>query len=212
LIDNPAARACIALVADEDTHNLVRSISLRLHRECGIGLIAALLPPHVSLKQPFLVGAGESGRLDEFLDGFAASLAPRELTLVGPQVLGFSSGAGDVAIVQFDVLEREDLRAIHNRLNAELAQVVERPEAPFDGDAYHFHLTLSYGPRPSGMLDRLKGALAGVSFRHTMVADHLDLFLSLDPDGRAGSYVTARSLPLRDRAGSPTGKNGVLPR
>lgn len=46
-------KAAFALLADTETHNLVRKLSWDIHRKYHTGIDICRLPPHVSLKQPF---------------------------------------------------------------------------------------------------------------------------------------------------------------
>lgn len=43
----------------------------------------------------------------------------------------------------FDVAETQLLHQLHNQLNRELAPRFGDTSAPFDGDSYHSHLTLT---------------------------------------------------------------------
>jgi hypothetical protein len=48
-------KAALALLANTEVHNFVRSLAWALYQKYHLGLAATRLPPHVSLKQPFAV-------------------------------------------------------------------------------------------------------------------------------------------------------------
>ena len=47
-------KAALALLANAEIHNLVRKLSWKIHQKYRTGTRHASLPPHVSLKQPFV--------------------------------------------------------------------------------------------------------------------------------------------------------------
>ncbi len=46
-------RAAFALLVDRRTYNFMRKLAVEIHTVYQTGFGGALLPPHVSLKQPF---------------------------------------------------------------------------------------------------------------------------------------------------------------
>ena len=44
-----------ALLGNDHLHNVIRKLALTVHRTHGTGLHAGILPPHISLKQPFRI-------------------------------------------------------------------------------------------------------------------------------------------------------------
>ncbi len=79
-----------------------------------------------------------SGRCcDAYFDQLAKSIDP--LTLTFPRI----GGPGDAPVLWLEVEETETLRQLHTRINQELAERFPETQAPFDGPAYHFHLTIA---------------------------------------------------------------------
>jgi len=110
-----------------------------LNRQYGIGFLASLFPAHVSLKQPFSFESMEV--LEAYLDALAASSTPFGVKL---ERIYHAQWSG-YGILGLDVKESATLRALHNRINEELGELLENPSAPHDGESYHFHLTVELG-------------------------------------------------------------------
>ena len=102
--------------------------------------------PHVSLKLPF-----ETSNLDvvlSFFDGFAATVPLPVLSLPRLALWAVPGPEGETGVLFFEVAETPELRGLHDRLNAELAERFANTQAPFDGADYRFHLTLAAGGAP----------------------------------------------------------------
>jgi 2'-5' RNA ligase len=161
-------RAAFALLADAEVHNAVRKVAWAMQQRYRPGTRHAVLPPHVSLKQPFRIA--DLLALEEYMAGLARSIAPFEITLTALQVQGTDEG-----ILWADVEETATLRQLHDRLNRELHERFGATEALFDGPDYHFHLTVIMGGRP---------------------ADVYRQFLREYGDPRLGLRFTARELAM----------------
>ena len=72
-------RATFALLGDHNVHNFIRKLAVDIHSKYKTGLFASLLPPHVSLKQPFQVS--NLPKLEEYFDQLAETIQPSEVTL-----------------------------------------------------------------------------------------------------------------------------------
>jgi 2'-5' RNA ligase len=132
-------KAAIVLLSDDAVQNYTRQFVYQLNTRWGVPFFASLLPSHVSLKQPFTFENIDA--LERFFDSFAASIQTFEITLDGLYAETWS-GYG---ILGMNVVETPELRALHNRLNAELPRVVKDAGAAHDGAEYHFHLTIEMG-------------------------------------------------------------------
>jgi len=132
-------KAAIVLLADVAVQNYTRQFVYQLSTRWDVPFFASLLPSHVSLKQPFTFENIDA--LERFFDSFAASIQPFEIALDGFYAETWS-GYG---ILGLNVVETSELRALHNRLNAELPGVVKDASAAHDGAEYHFHLTIEMG-------------------------------------------------------------------
>lgn len=102
--------------------------------------------PHVSLKMPFETFDLEG--IASFFDEFAASAPLPVLSLPRLELWAVPTPAGETGVLFFEVAETANLRRLHDRLNAELAERFAGTQAPFDGPEYRFHLTLAAGGAP----------------------------------------------------------------
>ena len=109
--------------------------------------------PHISLKQPFWVEGFEE--ITSYFDEFAATVPAQELSLSRLNLWRLTALSGDTGALFLEVAEQNALRALHERLNAELASRFANTTAPFDGPDYHFHLTLAVGGAIADIYERI---------------------------------------------------------
>ncbi|MBX2997658.1 MAG: hypothetical protein KF893_04045 [Caldilineaceae bacterium] len=102
----------------------------------------------------------------------------------------------DYGILWVDVQETDDLRQLHERVNAELRQRFGDTQAAYDGSAYHFHMTVMIGGQPLEVYRRLYTEIATprVNLRYT--ARELVMFVYEEPLGPQGEYLAYKTLPL----------------
>jgi len=79
-----------ALLVDDSTHNFMRKLALELERAYRVGFRAALLSPHISLKQPFR--AANLAAIEAYFDAFAAGIQPFDVMLEAVEVLPAAGG------------------------------------------------------------------------------------------------------------------------
>ncbi len=181
-------KAGFALLVDEQTHNFMRELALEIDRKYHTGLVAAQLPPHISLKQPFAIS--DLDGVTRYFDELAARLEPIAVVLKEVQVLLPPDNATP-GVVWLDVAENVGLRNLHNRINRELAERFDNTAAPFDGERYRFHATVSYGGPPA-IYPQIRSEYDRMPVgRHTR-SDRICFFYSNDAEGKAGSYVIYR--------------------
>jgi hypothetical protein len=182
-------KASFALLLDGPTHNIMRRLSLELHRDLGLGLKAAQLPPHVSLKQSFRVK--DLAALEALFDDFAANTAPVPLILTTLEMWRIPANESETAVVFLDVAQYDALKILHNRLNLELGVRFEKTRSAFDGSEYHFHATVALDTVSKATGDKLEAGYAGRQFFLNTTATELAL---LYYDGHAS--MTYKTLPL----------------
>ncbi|HEX5692484.1 MAG TPA: 2'-5' RNA ligase family protein, partial [Roseiflexaceae bacterium] len=78
-------KAGFVLLVDHTIHNRLRRLAYELHRDYQLGFHGALIPPHISLKQPFKIDDVDA--VEAYFDEFAASVAPFEIAIDGVEVL-----------------------------------------------------------------------------------------------------------------------------
>ena len=181
-------KATFALLFDHHIHNVVRKLAIEVHQTYRVGLAGSQLPPHVSLKQPFAIP--DLPTIETYFDVFARSIEPVALT--------FSriGGPDDAPVLWLEVEETETLRHLHNSINRELAERFPNTQAPFDGSAYHFHLTIALGRDPDPVYQVMAAELATREVALRTIARHLVLFYYDDDQISLGSFLTYKILPL----------------
>ena len=188
-------RVAMALLVDEELCNSLARITMKC-RDYGFGLRVLRLPPHVSLKQPFIVPDFE--RFETYFDEFAASIEQQTITFDGFQFWAYPEGG----VVSARVVKDGHLRELHTRLNSELEHRFGNTQAEHDGDDYAFHLTVAIGPYREESLPQLQTDLAELTVDEHTVSSKLAMFIyeeSMHPDSLYGvrEFGTYKILPLR---------------
>ena len=187
-------KAAFALLADHQVHNLVRELSWEIHQRYKTGTRHASLPPHVSLKQPFAIA--DLSALENYMAELADSLQPLELTLTELQVIPVSSAGTAYGLLWIDVEETPEIRNLHNRLNAELNQRFGHSPADYDGEQYHFHMTVMMGGQPVEVYRKFYSELPDPRINVRFTARELAMFVYEEPLGPGSEYLCYRILPL----------------
>ncbi len=184
-------KAAIVLLSNSAIQNFIRRMVYELNARYQTEFFAALVPSHISLKQPFVFE--DMDVLERYFDGLAAQIAPFEITL-GRVYYEEWSGSG---ILGLDVVETPRLRALHERLNLELSQLFVDTHANHDGDAYHFHMTIELGRVSAengfkAYFDALPDK--AVNLRYTVT--ELAMFYYAGDVIKPGSFIHYRTQPL----------------
>jgi 2'-5' RNA ligase len=182
------------LLVDSAVHNLMRRLAFQLNRDYRTGFGGALLPPHISLKQPFTIADVDA--VEAYFDSFAASVQPFDVTLESVEVQPTAGPAGETGIVWLKVQESPTLRGLHTRLNAELAARFANTAADFDGPAYRFHATVVMGGQPAEVYRRIAAALPRLPLPHTCRVREIMMCYVDDDSFALGTYITYKILPL----------------
>jgi 2'-5' RNA ligase len=187
-------KATFALLANPETHNLVRKLSWEIHQKFRTGTRHASLPPHVSLKQPFPVS--DLPALEKYMDELVGSIRPFEVTLTELQVVPVPFGGAEYGILWFDIEESEVLRGLHNRLNIELNQRFGDTTADFDGKGYRFHMSVMMGGQLLEIYRKFHDEIPKKRVDLTYTATELAMFVYDEPMGPHGDYLCYRILPI----------------
>ncbi len=183
-------KATLGLLTDRVTFNAASGLAWEMHLRFAVGVDVRRLPLHVSLKQPF--DCNDLPGLVRFAERFATDVAPVAVELMECEM--WEQETSGVLSVQ--VAETGDLRALHDRLNHELAASFGPCPAPFDGAAYRFHLTLAAGQAPPDAwragLDFCRAQWQPLAF----VARELALFVYDQDASGEWQYLTYHILPL----------------
>ncbi|HSL42906.1 MAG TPA: 2'-5' RNA ligase family protein [Anaerolineales bacterium] len=184
-------KAAIALLSDFPAQNIARRMVYEICQHAGIDFLGALLPAHVSLKQPFTFE--DIDTLEEWFDSFSSRTAPRRIEFEHI----YYDEWDDYAIVGMAVRETLALRALHNQINSELKGIVTDPSAPHDGEEYRFHLTIELGK--VGNTNPFKQFYESLPEKHidlSFRAETIALFFYADGPIGAGSFLCYKVLPL----------------
>jgi len=187
-------KATFAFLADNQIHNLIRILSWDIHQKYRTGIDVCRLPPHISIKQPFDVSDLDS--LSEYMDELAGSIEPFQTRLTQLELIDATIDGLESGILWLNVEETEFLRGLHNRVNEELTVRFGNVPAEFDGERYHFHMSVAIGGQPietyHKIFDEFKDRLGDL---HYMVHDLVMFIYDERSDVNAG-YMTYKILPL----------------
>jgi 2'-5' RNA ligase len=187
-------KATFALLADSETHNLVRKLSWDIHQKYRTGIDVCRLPPHISLKQPFEISDVDA--LSEYMTELAQELEPFQTLLTHLELIETTMDGLHTGILWLNVQETEFLRQLHNRVNDELTERFGNTQAEFDGADYHFHMTVAIGGQPietyREILDEFKDRLVNLAF----TVQEMVMFVYDERTAVNAGYMTYRILPL----------------
>lgn len=187
-------KAAFALLTNHEVHNIVRKLSWEIHQKYHTGTRHASLPPHISLKQPF--GINDLPALENYMEELADSIRPFEVTLTELQVIPISYGGTSYGLLWIDVEETQKLRNLHDRLNSELKQRFGNTPADFDGEAYHFHMTITMGGQSVEVYRNFYSEVSEPRINLRFTVRELAMFVYDEPLGPNGEYLCYRILPV----------------
>jgi len=187
-------KTALALLADHNVHNFIRKLAVDIHSKYRTGFLASLLPPHVSLKQPFQVSS--LSKLEAYFDQLAETIQPFEITLTRLELIVSPFNDDELGILWLDVQENQLLRDLHNRINRELSERFENTYAPFDGPNYHFHATVELGGQPVEVYRRIYAEYEHIEVNLRFTAREIAMFYYGDFSGGPGTFVTYKVLPV----------------
>lgn len=183
-------QAAIAFLADYRTQNFVRKVVLDIHRKYSIHFFASLLPAHVSLKQPFEFEDLE--KLENYFNHLATEINPTEIELDK----FFHSLWGDFGFLALNVKRISKLRKLHYRINKELNELFIDPSAPFDGESYHFHMTVEMSKvDPFDICEDYYEKLKSKNVNLKFTARKLGLFY-FTSEAKAGTFTVYKILTV----------------
>jgi 2'-5' RNA ligase len=187
-------KATFALLADTEVHNVVRKLAWNLHQKYRTGTLHVRLPPHISLKQPFAVS--DLDGLEHYMAELASSITPFDVQLTDLILEPLVFEGKEFGMLWLDVLETQHLRQLHNRLNQELTQHFGTTGADYDGERYHFHMTVLMAGQPLEVYQKLYDDFPQKTFNLTLRVRDLAMFVYDEPLGPQGEYLTYRIIPI----------------
>jgi 2'-5' RNA ligase len=191
-------RATFALLANSEIHNFVRKLSWDIHQKYRTGTRHASLPPHISLKQPFPIS--DLPALEKYMDELACSIQPFEVILDELQIVPVPFDKyTEYGILWISIAETEVFRGLHNRINADLQQRFEDTSANFDGEAYHFHMTVMMGGQLMDIYQKFHDDIPNLKVNLRYTAKELAMFVYDEPMGPHSDYLCYRIMPIGER-------------
>lgn len=188
-------KATFVLLANIEAENLGKRILLDAHKIGGVGFESSRLPLHVSLKQPFTINSLEE--IEGYFDEMVKKLHPftirlTDLDVIPSDVFGIASG-----LLWLNVEETSALREAHNMLNCELEQRFGCCEADYDGERYHFHMTIAIGGKPFQIYEETYRQLIKI-YDQTHVFHEIALLYYDDEAIKPGTYFCYKRAKLQD--------------
>lgn len=188
-------KATFVLLANTKVHNIIRKLSWEFHQKYRTGTRNASLPPHVSLKQPFSIS--NLSELEKYMGEFATSIQPFDLKLNELQIISVPFDRwSEYGILWIDVEESETLRSLHNRLNEELCQRFSDTTADFDGESYHFHMTVMMGGQIMDIYRKFHSEIPNTKIDMCYTVREMAMFVYDEPLGPHSDYLCYKILPL----------------
>ncbi|MCP4539141.1 MAG: 2'-5' RNA ligase family protein [Chloroflexi bacterium] len=187
-------KAAFALLVDDNVHNFVRKLAVNVHSKYGIDFMVSLLPPHVSLKQPFEIDS--LPETEAYFDQLTETIQPFETTLTHLELQTAPLGDGETGILWLNVQETPTLRELHNRINRELSERFENTDAPFDGPDYHFHATVELGGQPIEVYRKAYAEYEHAEINLSLMANKIAMFYCDDVGTKPGTFITYKILPV----------------
>jgi 2'-5' RNA ligase len=193
-------KATFALLANTETHNLVRRLSWDVHRKYRTGIDVCRLPPHISLKQPFEIF--DLNLLEEYMTDFVNSVSPFEVNLTELELIESTIDGLETGILWLNVQETTLLRQLHNRLNNELTSRFGDVSAAFDGPDYHFHMTVAIGGQSIEIYQKIYREFEAHLKDLQYTVRELGMFVYDDREEINVGYITYKILPLGGKTSS----------
>jgi 2'-5' RNA ligase len=180
-------KAAFALLTDRTVENFVNRLAWDIHRQWQTGVAARCYPAHISLKQPFAIGE-RLAEMEAYMARLAASIPP--LPIEPAALYAWESVLG------IDLVETPALRELHNRLNRELPDIFGDVRAEYDGDGYHFHITVAMGGASAETYRAIYAAHAGRALPERFIAREVALLTGYERPGGGWQYMMHTVLPL----------------
>lgn len=201
-------KATFALLADTETHNLVRKLSWDVHQKYRTGIDVCRLPPHISLKQPFDVSGLDA--LSAYMTELAQGLKPFQTLLSHLELIETTMDGLHTGILWLNMQATESLRQLHEWVNRELTARFGNIPVEFDGAEYHFHMTVAIGGQPfetyRKILDEFKDRLVDLP----CTVREMVMFVYDERTAVNAGYMTYKILPLGTRKDDDDGTGDTI--
>jgi 2'-5' RNA ligase len=181
---------CIAGLIDDASQNKLRKFVGSICQKYNTGVIASLLPQHVSLKIAFYSSGFEM--IEKYFDELASRISPFEINGDNVQLIKIQEKDQESGLIWYAIEEENILRGLHNTLNHELMQKFHIPMAEYDGDNFHFHSTLIYGNKSFGDYATIFADVENMLPKMRMKIEKIGLFCCHENQIVAGKFYTYR--------------------
>lgn len=180
-------KCTFAFLVDDTIHNYVRKKSIEINKIIKKGFLGSLLPPHISLKQPFAIDDIES--VEKYFDRLSSEIKPMKLK-IGPTYLWEN-------VIGLNVQETNELRECHNKINKELKSICKNSTALYDGSKYHFHLTIALSGKDKDEYKRAYEILKDDQILFECEINKIVMFYYDDDNYQIGTFITYKVNELK---------------
>jgi 2'-5' RNA ligase len=180
----------LVILVDNTTFNRTRLIQKVLWERLDT-TIGLKVSPHISLKLGFFISASKIGVFEDYLDRLVSELQAFEIQLVG-----FGSFPGGILFL--DVKSNPRLDELRRRILSDLLEQFGVLPNRFEGDHFHFHLTLASDLSIPG-LALAQQTLEPFDFEHRFHLDTIALLIHLGE-----CWTTYKQVRLSDHSQTST--------
>jgi 2'-5' RNA ligase len=166
-------RCGIAVLVDNEVHNYAMRKAAEINKNINNGFIGVRFLTHLSLKQPYHIDNLQE--MENYFDYLSKSIVPFEIEVSGTYLWE--------KIIGLVVIENNQLRSLHNRINKELKERFTNTAAPYDGEEYRFHVTIAYGGSSSEEYRRVYELVKDEIYYRKVVINEIILFYSEEDEG-----------------------------
>ena len=164
---------CLALLVNNEIQNRIRKLVFEIDNKYKTGIVASLLPQHISLKETFEYN--NIGKIETFIKRELKDFGPVQINFGKLELVKISNNSG---LIWWKVLENSDLRSMHSKINVDLERQLGIKNSNYDGAGFHFHATIMFGGKEFDeyqlIYDNYKNYLSDQSY----LANELAIFCS----------------------------------
>jgi 2'-5' RNA ligase len=184
-------KVAFAILCDNQIHNIARKISLEINEKYQTGLLGAMLPPHISLKQPFNIkNLKQLKEIEKYFDGFAKNLKPFKINTT--KISLFETG-----VIFIDLKQDKKLMNLHLNVLEDLKIKFGIEKGQFEGvDEYHFHCTLAVWGKSLEVYKKIFEEYKNKNVKHVFKFSELAMFVYKDDNFSPGSFFNYKTIKI----------------
>jgi len=176
---------CLALLLNNEIHNKIRRLVFEINSRYKTGIVASLLPQHISLNETFY-----HGNIDEICDyiiNLAKSLCTAKIYF---DKLELIESANKTGLIWWKVSKNDWLNDLHNQIVFDLENRFAILKGSLNGANFNFHSTIIYGSNMCADYKKIFDDYKNYLANETCFTDEIALFCSHEEKIVAGSFYT----------------------